>query len=253
MKKLLKEFRSEKGAASVLEATIVFPLVFLVVVFLVFLGFIYAQKGFLQNHAAELSDYLAKNVLYPGYNEIEQPFYYAGKSDALSLERVNKAMSCNEPYRYLGGLFKEEYQIKGGEYKGDIAKTAAEAMTGSYLVSHGFIKSGGGTISLPAGSKFEGQTQSTQNGFICAVHVSTSQVSVYLAQNYTFASFFRMIGIGGKTMTISGQSTTFINDSVEFVRNVDMVFDVASFVADKLGIDIEKIKEVIGKVTGNEK
>lgn len=46
MKKIIEDFRSEKGAASVLEATIVFPLVFLVVIFLIFLGLTYAQQSF---------------------------------------------------------------------------------------------------------------------------------------------------------------------------------------------------------------
>ena len=52
-------------------------------------------------------------------------------------------------------------------------------------------------------------------------------------------------------MVISGESTSFINDSVEFLRNTDMIFDAANFLAQKMGIDVDKIKEVIQKITGN--
>lgn len=249
MKNLLRELRSEKGAASVLEATIVLPVVFLCVVLFVFLGFTYAQRAFLQYHSSQLSGYISKTILYPGYQFIQEPFYKSSGSDTVTVEKVSAAMRAKDPYRYLLGLFKDEYTPENANGRG-IPEESAESMVEKYLVNHGFMKASGGSLKDPSGQNFSSAKIKRANGFICAVAADTSKVSVYLAQNFKFASFFRMIGMGDKFTVISGQSTSFINDSVEFVRNTDMIFDVANFIAEKLGIDIDKITETISKITG---
>lgn len=248
MKKLIKELRSEKGAASVLEAAIVLPVAFIVVILFVFLGFTYVQRAYLQYHASKLSEYISKSILYPGYQYIQHPFYTSsGNNNGVKLDDVNKAMKNNDPYRYLAGLFKSEYKIKDVDGR-NIVETSADKMVKEYLTKHGFLKASGGDLKEP-----NGYTHSANdNGFICAISADTSKVSVYIAQNYMFSSFFRMIGMGNKYTTISGQCTSFISDSVEFVRNTDMAFDAANILAEKLGIDVKKIKETIGKITGNE-
>lgn len=258
MKKFIDEFHSEKGAASVLEATIVFPLVFLIVIFLIFLGLTYAQQSFLQYHASRLSSYLAKTVLYPGYQSIETPFYivYDGsgagpKTLQIGDAQMETAMEMYDPYRYLAGLFKNSYTIKDASNR-NMVEEAAETMVSSYLTEHGFTKNGGGDVVDPSMVElFKFGSTKTSDGIKCVIAADTSKVSVYLAENYRFSTFFRMIGIGGRLMTINGQCTSFITDSVEFIRNVDMVFDAADFLAKKLGIDIDKINNVIKKITGN--
>lgn len=251
MKKIICEFRSEKGAASVLEATIIFPIVFIAVIFLIFLGFTYAQRAYLQYHASQLSEYISKAILYPGYQYLEKPFYSNNaNSGEVTLEDVNNAMKHNDPYRYFQGLFISQYKISDVENR-DIVETAADKMVGEYLTKHGFLKPSNGSLSKPEKDSFKNANEKTANGFICAISADTSRVSVYIAQNYIFASFFRLIGMGEKYMVISGESTSFINDSVEFVRNTDMIFDAANFLAQKMGIDVDKIKEVIQKITGN--
>lgn len=245
MRKIFKEFRSEKGAASVLEATIVFPLVFLIVVFLIFLGFTYAQQGLLQYNASRLALYIAKTIQYPGYEYIEKPFYSAdAKVGTVLLEEFDTAMKQNDPYRYFLGLFRGSDST--------IAKNSSGIMATDYLSNHGMLKPGNITPSKPSSKMFDSEKTYTGNGTgtICIISANTSKVSVYLAQTYTFATFFRMIGMGGRTTNISGQSTTFINDSAEFIRNVDMVFDAANFLAQKLGIDVSKISEIIQKIKG---
>ncbi len=262
MKKLFKEFRSEKGAASVLEATIVFPLVFLIVVFLIFMGFIYVQKSYVQYHADHLSLYISKMIQYPGYQYIDKPYYNPDSNNntgVVTFDDIKNAMKCSDPYRYFKGLFntgllKKDYEIVDLDKRTDVVQQAADGMVNYYLASHGFLKpSNSGKLSAPNSSNFANAKVSKSNGYICAIAADTSKVSVYLAQDFVFAKFFSMIGIGGRTMAISGVGTTFITDSVEFMRNTDMIFDAANFLADQLGIDTNKIKDVISKITGNEK
>lgn len=256
MRKLFKEFRSEKGAASVLEATIVFPIVFLTVIFLIYMGFIHVQKAYVQYHADHLSLYISKMIQYPGYQYIDKPYYTSGANNTgvVTFNDISNAMKCSDPYRYFMGLFNKNYKIADHNSNRNVVKEAAEGMVNNYLASHGFLKpSNSGKLSEPTTGNFAGHKElGKSDGYICAIAADTSKVSVYLAQDFVFAKFFSMIGIGGRTMAISGVGTTFITDSVEFMRNTDMIFDAANFLADKLGIDIAKIKDVISKITGNE-
>ena len=104
----------------------------------------------------------------------------------------------------------------------------------------------------PPSSTYSGvKDAAEQNGRSCYISATTSRVSVYLGQYYVFADFFRMIGVGGKRMTITGECTTYVCDTVELVRITDMAFDVVNFVAGKLGLDLDKITDAIQKVTGN--
>ncbi len=247
------DIRSEDGAAYVLEAIIIFPLVFLVVIFLVFVGFTYVQQGFLNYHSSEMAAYLAKNICYPGYDYIDEPIYDSGKGKEVTLDNMNKAANAGAPYRYLFGLFGSEYK-SAEDNNGDIMPQYAKHMAETYLQNHGFLKSSGGSVDLPSGVKFDKNRTFSSNGYICAVSANTSRVVVYMAQNFVFADFFRMIGIGGKKMVISSQSTSYVTDSLEIVKLTDMAFDVTNFVLGKLGIDtskLDKIGEMIKKVTNN--
>lgn len=249
--RFLDRFRSEDGAASVLEATIVFPLVFLVVVFLIFLGFTYAQQGLLQYNASRLASYIAKTIQYPGYDKIEDPFYNCSEVGVVTLSEFDEAMKQNDPYRYLKGLFNQTYCLKKENYR-KVSDEAVKEMVPDYLSEHGILKPGKAAPSDPPSDLFaEGKcVREKKDGTICVISADTSKVRVYLAQTFTFANFFRMIGVGGKTANISGLSTAFINDSTEFVRNVDMVFDALNFLAEKLNIDVSKITETIQKLKG---
>lgn len=249
MKKMSK-FRSEDGAASVLEATIVFPLVFLVVIFLVLVGFTYAQRGVLTYQSSALSHYLAKVICYPGYNYLDTPFYE--NDNTVTIDDVSSAMKAQAPYRYLFGLFGTEYSSAEDQNGNNLIKTCTEKMVTDYMQTHSFLKTSGGTVSMPKGVEFG--YSCNQNGYACGVSANTSRVVVYLGQNYVFGNFLRMIGIGGRQIVIDAQSTAFISDSLEIVRMTDMAFDLVNFVMDKLGVDkskIENIKEMITKVTGN--
>ncbi len=248
MKKIAR-FRSEDGAASILEATIVFPLVFLVVIFLVLMGFTYAQKGFMTYHSSSLASYIAKVICYPGYNYLEAPFYDA-EDTTVTLDDIRSAMEAQAPYRYMFGLFGTEYAAAEDVDGSDLIEKCAMQMAQDYLKTHGFLKSSGGTVDIPSGIDF--RSEKNNGGYACAISANTSRVVVYLGQNYVFGNFLRMIGVGGQKMTIFSRTTAFVSDSLEIVRMTDFAFDMVDFVMDKLGIDtsgIDKMKEMISKVT----
>ena len=246
MKKI--NLRSEEGAATVLEAMIVYPIVLLAVVFLVFMGFINVQKGFMQHCADELSTYIAKVIRYPGYDKLQNSFMDEDNSP-ITIAEMNTAAKQIEPYRYLFNLGKDYSQ--SGSSSSDVIPDNAKKIVVDYLKKHGFLKAEPGTAPQPKTNLGSKAVSEQSGGRRCTISANTSRVVVYLGQNFIFADFFRMIGIGGKKVAITGQSTAYVCDSVEIMRVTDCAFDAANFLLGKLGVDLSNVKEALAKFTGN--
>lgn len=269
MKNVNLKIRSEEGASNILEAIIVYPVVLIAVVFLLVLGFTYVQEGYLNYKSQELSDYLAKCVIYPGYAYIEKPEYFTGST--ITLGDIKGAMKAQAPYRYLFGIFGAETSVEDSS-GGDIAQNYAQLMTNGYLENHGYLKSYSGDIdfydvfnegksklikddvgNIVGRSKNTGpqvlETNAT-GGYLFAVRASTSQVEVYMAQNYVFARFFGMIGMGNRKIAISAKGISAVSDSLEIVKTTDMATDMITFLANKLGFDVKNVKTLRDIIQG---
>ncbi len=268
MKKLILKIRSEEGTSSIMEAIIVYPIVMIVVIFLLVLGLTYAQKGYLTYKSQELADYIAKNVIYPGYAHIEKPFYDTG-GDVISVGDINAAMKENAPYRYMFGIFGSDVGIKDN-YGELLVDECAAHYAAWYLRKHGILKAYSGDINFDevfgeeknggtglSSPLLDGKTVNLvlaeyDEGYLCAVSATTSGVKVYMAQNYIFARFFNMIGIGGRNLTITAKSMSAVSDSVEIVKTTDMAVDVATFLGNKLGFDMSQIDTLKDIIQGND-
>lgn len=234
---------SEEGNATIIEATIIFPIVFLCVVFLIFSGFTFVQKATLQSISDRLSSYIARCIAYPGYDEIIDPFYEPAKNTPTT-QRIKNAMSRSDPYRYAFGLFGLNSDVKR------VSEKAQKKMAEDYLVSVSFLKPSSNNVKYPA--ELASLNPTVQNGYVCAIDASTSSITVYLGQNFIFSGMFSMIGMNGKGQMIYGKSTANVIDTPEMIRLVDFAFDTVEDIATGLGIDVEKIKKFINKMTGNE-
>lgn len=243
-----KFFASESGAAAIIEATIIFPIVFLCVIFLIFSGFTFVQKAVLQSTADRLSEYIARCIAYPGYNEIVDPFYEPAKSTDLNT-RIGEAMKVSDPYRYVAGIFGLYSETK------KMSQSATKAMLDNgYLKSVSFLKPSSQNVEYPP--ELASLKPQTKDGYVCAISASTSRITVYLGQNFIFADFFRMIGLNGKKQMIYGKSTSNVTDVPEMVRLVDFSFDTVENVVNAIGGDkgaalIEKIKTAIRTISSN--
>lgn len=250
MRNSISNKRSEEGAANIVEVIIVYPIVFIVVAFLLILGFTYVQRGYLNYQSQKLSDYIAKVVIYPGYANIERP-YYAGTADTITIGDLNAAMAKQAPYRYLFGVSGSDTEVQD-QNGDDLAKQYARYMANVYLSEHGYLKSYGGDIDVS--DKFDSKytVVNSEDGYACAIRATTSQVEVYLAQNYIFAKFFSMIKLGGEKIVISASGISAVSDSLEIVKTMDMSVDMITFLAKKLGFDIEKLKKAKELIQGKE-
>lgn len=242
MKKRI-DLKNESGAALVLEATIIYPIVLISVLFLIIWGLTFIQRGYLQYSASQLSTYIAKTIVYPGYQYIDLPFY--SDKEVSQLDGVNAAMDVHHPYRYFFGL---DSDIK------EIMDESTKKMVEVKLPHSGFMKAkGGSSVIIPDDvSEFDYVFQSSdKNGYVCAITAKKGFARVYLGQNYVFSDFFRMIGLGGRKMTIYGDSLVYMSDSVEILRTTDWAYETANMLLEKAGIDfsLDKIKQTLDKIT----
>lgn len=250
MKKSILKIRSEEGAANMIEVIIVYPIVFIAVAFLLILGFTYVQTGFLNYESQRLSDYIAKVVLYPGYTNIERPIY-ANTNDTITIGDLNAAMEKEAPYRYILGIFGSETGIKD-QNGDDLAAQYAQYMANEYLSEHGYLKSYSGDIDVSDKFDSDHTVINSKDGYACAIRATTSQVEVYLAQNYVFAKFFSMISLGNVKTVVSAKGSSAVSDSLEIIKTTDMGIDMVTFLAEKLGFDMDNIKTLKDIIQGKE-
>lgn len=240
MKKI--DFKSEGGAALVLEAVIVYPIALVAVMFLILWGVTFLQRGYLQYTASQLSGYIARTIVYPGYEKIDLPFYET--RTVSQLDGVNQAMEVHNPYRYFFGL--------DGEIK-TIIKTSRQELVDNRMTGAGFLKAKeGDVVNVPEDmDKADYVYQSPKrNGYVCAISAKSGFARVYIAQNYIFADFLRMIGLGGAKLTIYGDSLHYMSDSVEIVRVTDWAYDTVNMLLSGTGFDLDEIGKLINEFTG---
>lgn len=269
MRKLNLKIRSEEGAASVLEAIIVYPIVFVVVVLLLILGLTYVQEGYLTYQSQQLSEYLAKSITYPGYPNIEKP-KYTNSDGTISIGDINEAMKANAPYRYMFGIFSDDAGIKDNNNE-NLAAKYVNYMAYDYLKNNGFLKASSGKIdffdafderensldnnndgsivSIRKGPKY--LKENGGDGYLCAINATTSKVDVYMAQNFVFSRFFNIISLGNRKMYVKATGMTAVSDSLEIVKTTDMVTDMVTFLGKKLGFDTSKFKTLKEIIQGN--
>lgn len=207
--KIKNLIKSEDGAAQIIEASIVFPVMFIVLLFLIYLGNAY----YMQSHINSIV--MVKAVEGAAY--CADPMLETIKKDG-SIPSVGDLDL--DPYRYiLGGMDDIETKI-GREVCDEIENS---------------------TASLFKNMKPEVCTAKNKIAHFNN-HLLYSTFSVEVECEIDFPIKF----LGRSTppmITVKCCSDVAVNDSAEFIRNVDMVMDF--FVGTKFG---DNVKNVFDKI-----
>lgn len=204
-----KSIKSECGAVQIVEATFVFPVMFIVLFFLIFMGnahYVKAQiESVVETYAIQGANYCADPIL--------QTIHESGNLPSLSSLKP-------EPYRYIfGGMDGIEDQI------GDEVRKEIEGKQSSFFKNM--------KPELKTGSK---QIAKYNN------YVVYATFSVGVEYDLQFPIKF----LGAKsptTLNIQSRAEVPVDDTAEFIRNTDMVIDV--FHGTKLG---RSISDIFGKI-----
>ncbi len=216
IKKLLK---NENGVV-IVESAIVFPVMFFVLFFIIFIGNMYYEQAKVDTIVLT---YANKGAMY-----VADPFLYDMDHGASVPTEVN-GMDI-EPYRYILG------SIHNGGTIGAIERKLSEEVKRQINENS----------SLVFFNSSKANVISTDNSNV-ATFKSYIVYSTFVVQvNYEVKFPIRFLGDTAPTIArLSSRAEVAVNDSPEFIRNVDMVVDLLD--GTKLG---ESISSIFGKVKG---
>ena len=185
--KMVKKIKSEDGAVQIIEASFVFPIMFIILFFLIFMGNAFYIKAQIVKTAEKYAVQGSNHCADPILSSVE-----SGGFPSLSALDI-------QPYRYIFG--------GGGDVEGEIEKKIKNDLTGS---SSTFFASMKPTIDV-CDAKF--------NNYVI---YATFSVDIECTLRFPIRFFG---GKTPEIMTIKAHSVVPINDAAEFIRNTDMVID----------------------------
>jgi len=207
----MKNFKESERGMVIVEATIVFPVMFLVIFLMLFTGNAYLQKCRVDSYVNQLAIEGASYCADPMLDEVEG-------GSIPSYDNVDI-----RPYRYLiGGMDDIESEIDA-----DVERKIRNMSSGLF--------SGMKPSSVIVNTKYN-------NGFI----YSTFSVDV----EYKIQIPVRLLGASDFIyMNIASHSDMPVSDTTEFIRNVNMVEDYMQKygVTEKIEEMINKAKEWFNK------
>lgn len=197
MKRMKKLIGDESGAALVIEMTMIFPLVCMIVLFLVYIGCYILQSVVMYTEAQRIAVIAAYEAQMPGYENFFEEGSVTFKAD-FNKSVLNQVMKVHDPYRYIGKGF----------LKSDNQKTLQDSLR-SLIESSSFLASA-----------------SIQD---CTVEADGSllapRIKVTVTEETPIPGIFRMLELEEERfITVTVLAT--VHDNSEFIRNTDIVFDI---------------------------
>lgn len=217
--RLKKKLKSEDGAVQIVEAAFVFPIMFIILFFLIYVGNAYYVRSQVDAIVAEKAISGASYCVDPMLQTIKETGHVPSLDDA-----------DHDPYRYLFGMSGVEEKIN---------REVVEAIKSS-------------SVSLFRNMEPKLVTKESDiSKYTNYVLYSTFSVEVKCVIEFPI-SFFG--DITPKMMTILSRAEIAVNDTSDFIRNTDMVIDY--FEDTKFGQSIktvfDKINDFIKTFAGNE-
>ena len=224
MKAILNKFnKDDTGASSIIEMTLIFPLVLFVMGFLIYLACYVLQSVTMYNDAQRIAIAASRESAMPGYEYLYKGQGVTTKADfnwpegsAPDIDIINQVMKKHEPYRYWGtGLLNES------------EKTTLEENLERLVANSSFLASSNVDCTI-----------TPVNNLI------SQQVRVRVVKYVDAPGFVKALGITDN-ISIDVTAVAVVGDPAEFIRNTDMVFDLMEYVFEevKFGPDQKTLSE----------
>ena len=238
VKKIMKALRREDGAAQLIEAAIIYPVVFICIGFLLYLGLFILQYITVSAYAQKVALLAAREIAYPGYiGLVSSSDSYSSSSVELDLQDYSKDLSAaeNGTAGSVITISKDAKTVKARAYRYWLPDPL-KGYEGEFLK---ILKNMIDKNSILLGRN-SAEVSVTSKNMIVATYVYVN-VSQPLMEN----SLLNAVGIKTPTVKVSVMSSA--NDTDEFIRTTDFVCDALEMLAKKLHIDVDKIKEKVEK------
>lgn len=207
MRQLLKK---EKGAVAIVEAAIVYPIVIIIVAFVLYLGMYLMQNAILMSRAYEVASIASKCAAFPGYSNLGADVKNYDFNELPGSAEISSAM---DDYTLLSDAYR--YWKKTIGDSGELEKLEQ---------SYKSLASAGGFL----GGNVECDVQITRSGL-------SHYVTVTVDGAPEMPGMFKIIGLD-KAVTYNLVAKAPVLDTSEFIRNTDLVVDFTKFLLEKFKV-----------------
>ena len=248
MNALRRFLKNEDGAAQMIEATFLYPVVFICIGLLFYIGLYILQYISVCNYARKTALLSAREIAYPGY--IAMITDEALQSSAVELQLNDYDKSVTD----------EDNKIQTGEKEEDksfvihLSYSPGEVQARAYRYWKGNPLDGSDAVSSYQESLQKMIRKNSIIGGKDSAEVSIVGKNYFIAQyvevtaTQPLADFALLRFFNLKTPQIKVQAIASVNDTDEFIRNTDLAFDTLEMIAKKLHIDVDGIRKKIEDV-----
>lgn len=212
MKYLIQKIKEEDGAVQVIEMTLIFPFVILILGFLIYLGSYVMQSVTIYNDAQRIAVMASREAAIPGYENFYSQGGITTKADFNWPDNytpgktvIDAVMDEHDPYRYWTNSFLSSSE-----------KQTLESEMIKLIQNSSFLSS----------SDVDCTIQTSNN-------VISQTIKVNVVKRLGLPKFLQVLGLNS-TMDINVTAVAVVGDSSEFIRNTDMVFDVGTYLWENL-------------------
>ena len=240
MKKLRGFVKNESGAAEMVEAAIVYPIVIIAVFTLVYFGLFILQTVTVQTYAQKIALLAAREVGRPGYiSLISQDEAVTTSSVELALKNFGESVNAKEkkgnPTNIVINIPTNAREVRARAYRfwmPDPLNAGSNYNPKSRL--------GKLMEDMVEKNSFLAGRQKAQVEIKCDNKFVTQYVTVSVTQPVVSGGLMEFFGV--KTPEIKARAMSSATDIDEFVRTTNFVTDTLEMLARKLNIDVDAVK-----------
>ena len=248
MKRFKRFLHNEKGAYSLVEASIIYPVVFLSIFVIIYLGLYILQLMTVSAYAQKIAILASREVSSPGYQT-----YFSGSrysSSAVEADFDTDVTDQKTTTVKKDGKMIEK-TINPFTDKIKIDDKVKEVKTRAYRYWHDPLKDEDRTYYKDFGTNLV-KNNSIINGAAasdvkvkidCENWIISQYITVDIEQELMKLSILDFFGIENPKISVHATST--VSDTDELVRNTDFAVDSIDAIAQNLGIDTQHIKKTV--------
>lgn len=247
MNALRRFLKNEDGAAEMIEATLLYPIVFICIGLLFYIGLFILQYITVCNYARKTAMLSAREVAYPGYITMITDETLQSSAAEIQLNDYDKSVTA------------EENKVQTGENEDDksfaihLSFSPGEVQARAYRYWSSDPLKGGNVNAYRESlekmiqkNSILGGKESAEVSIVGKNYFIAQYVEVTAKQPLFDFALLRAFNI--ETPEIRAHAVASVNDTDEFIRNTDLAFDALEMIAKKLHIDVDGIRKKIEDV-----
>ncbi len=233
MKRIRKFLKSEDGAYQMIEAVLIYPIVFLIIFVLIFIGIYILQLMTMSAYAQKIAMLAAREVSCPGYHDVLNQERYTTTAVEADFGTTEEGKSPFEGKVNIDNKV-ENVQLRAYRYWSSSPLNSDEK--GYYEGVLETLVKNNSLINASKAKKVDATIE-------CKNYVISQFITVTVEQELMDIELLEYFGVESPKLSVKAVST--VSDADELVRTTDFAADAIEAIAQKFGIDTNKIKSTV--------